>query len=191
MPKTCTAVAVEQVTGAIHVVRAMRVILDSDLARLYEVPTKQLNRAVRRNPERFPADFMFQLTREDVMSIRCQTGTLKQGQHRKYRPYAFTEQGVAMLSGLLNSPRAVRVNVEIMRAFVRLRAILGAHAELAHRLEELEARYDEQFKTVFDVIRDLTQAPPEPPRRRIGYGEIHEAPGRYRTRRPSRAAASN
>jgi len=146
-------------------------MLDSDLARLYEVETKTLNRAVKRNIARFPGDFMLQLTREEAERLRCQIGTLKtgRGRHRKYRPYAFTEQGVAMLSSVLRSERAVRVNIEIMRAFVQLRQMLSSHADLARKLAALEKKYDAQFKVVFDAIRELT-TPPEPPKkRRIGF----------------------
>lgn len=156
-------------------------LLDSDLASLYGVTTKGLNQAVRRNPERFPPDFMFQLTAEEARLLRSQTVTLKlgRGYHRKYRPYAFTEQGVAMLSSVLRSPRAVRVNVEIMRAFVRLRRLLESNAGLASKLDSLEARYDSQFKVVFQVIREL-MIPPEKARRRIGF----EVPSSQHARRP-------
>ena len=146
-------------------------MLDADLAELYGVETKALNRAVKRNIGRFPGDFMFQLTTEEAERLRYQIGTLKsgRGRHRKYRPYAFTEQGVAMLSSVLHSERAVRVNIEIMRAFVQLRQMLSSHADLAHKLAALERKYDAQFKVVFDAIREL-MAPPEPPRKRsIGF----------------------
>jgi phage regulator Rha-like protein len=146
-------------------------MLDADLAELYGVETKALNRAVKRNIGRFPGDFMFQLTTEETERIRYQIGTLKtgRGRHRKYRPYAFTEQGIAMLSSVLHSERAVRVNIEIMRAFVQLRQMLSSHADLARKLAALEKKYDAQFKVVFDAIRELT-APPEPPsKRRIGF----------------------
>jgi phage regulator Rha-like protein len=130
-------------------------MLDRDLAELYGIETKQLKRAVRRNITRFPNDFMFELTKEEYDSLRCQFGTLKKGEHSKYFPFVFTEQGVAMLSSVLNSERAVQVNIEIMRAFVRLRQMLAAHADLERRLDALEERYDEQFKVVFDAIRAL------------------------------------
>jgi hypothetical protein len=165
------AIPIERITRAILLIRGQKVMLDADLARLYGVETKALNRAVKRNIERFPSDFMFQLTREEAGRLRRQTGTLKtgRGEHRKYRPHAFTEQGVAMLSSVLRSERAVRVNVEIMRAFVQLRQLLSSHADLARKLEALEAKYDAQFKVVFDAIREL-MAPPEPPgKRRIGF----------------------
>lgn len=163
--------AVEQIESRILVIRGQKVMLDASLAGLYEVTTKALNQAVKRNLGRFPGDFMFQLTAGEAALLRSQIVTLKtgRGRHRKYQPYAFTEQGVAMLSSVLRSERAVRVNVEIMRAFVRLRRMLATHADLARKLAALEKRYDAQFKAVFDAIREL-MAPPEPPRkRRIGF----------------------
>ncbi len=154
-------------------------MLDADLAALYDVDVKVLNQAVKRNTERFPADFMFQLTAEESPRLRSQTVTLKhgRGQHRKYRPHAFTEQGVAMLSSVLRSERAVQVNIEIIRAFVRLRQILASHAELAQQLAALEQKYDAQFKAVFDAIREL-MAPPKTERKRIGF-HVRERRPRY------------
>jgi len=146
-------------------------MLDEALAALYEVEVKALNQAVRRNIDRFPSDFMFQLSSGEAAFLRSQFVTLKtgSGRHRKYLPYAFTEQGVAMLSSVLRSKRAARVNIEIMRAFVQLRQMLASHADLARKLEALEKKYDAQFKVVFDAIREL-MIPPEPPRkRRIGF----------------------
>lgn len=145
-------------------------MLDADLAELYQVPTKVLNQAVNRNKGRFPPDFMFQLTPDEFAAIRSQIVTLESGpgRHRKYLPHAFTEQGVAMLSSVLRSKRAVRVNIEIMRAFVRLREILATHKDLAKKLEMLERKYDVQFKVVFDAIRQL-MTPPEPKRPKIGF----------------------
>jgi hypothetical protein len=148
-------------------------MLDADLAVLYGVEVKVLNQAVKRNIERFPEDFMFQLTAEEAATLRSQTVTLKpgRGRHRKYLPYAFTEQGVAMLSSVLRSRRAVLVNIEIMRAFVRLRQMLASHADLARKLEALEKKYDAQFKVVFDAIREL-MAPPTPKHKRpIGFAQ--------------------
>lgn len=146
-------------------------MLDSDLAELYGVRTEVLNQAVKRNRRRFPEDFMFQLARREAEFLRSQIVISKLGRGgRRYLPYAFTEQGVAMLSGVLQSERAVQVNIAIMRAFVRLRRILAAHKGLARKLEELERRYDAQFKAVFDAIRQL-MAPPEKSRRRIGFHE--------------------
>ena len=143
-------------------------MLDYDLAELYGVETKTLNQAVKRNTKRFPRDFMFQLNFQEVRGLRSQSVTLKRGQHIKYRPYAFTEHGILMLSSVLNSERAVQVNIEIMRAFVKLREMLASHKELAIKLAEMEKKYDSQFKVVFDAIRELL-APPEPKPRRIGF----------------------
>jgi len=163
--------SVERIESRILVIRGQKVILDASLAGLYAVTTKALNQAVKRNLVRFPGDFMFQLTTEEATLLRSQSVTLKtgRGRHRKYQPYAFTEQGVAMLSSVLRSERAMLVNVEIMRAFVRLRRMLETHADLARKLAALERKYDAQFKSVFDAIREL-MTPPEPPRkRRIGF----------------------
>jgi hypothetical protein len=158
----------EAIAGRIVMLRSERVLLDADLAELYGVETKLLNRAVKRNRDRFPDDFMFQLTGEEAGNLRYQNGTSSWG-GRRYLPQAFTEQGVAMLSSVLHSKRAVMVNIEIMRAFVRLRRIIATHADLARKLAALEKKYDAQFKSVFDAIREL-MTPPEPPRkRRIGF----------------------
>jgi hypothetical protein len=179
-------VPVERIEHAILVLRGQRVILDADLARLYEVETRALIQAVKRNIDRFPEDFMFQLTPDEArlsrsqsvilngqqltaeIPSRSQSVTLKRGMNIKYLPYAFTEQGVAMLSSVLHSPRAVQVNIEIMRAFVRLRQMLQQNTELARKLAALERKYDGQFKMVFEAIRDLmTPASKEKPR--IGF----------------------
>jgi hypothetical protein len=157
-----------QIERSILLIRGERVILDADLAALYEVATKVLLQAVKRHIERFPPDFMFQLTKEEFFILRSQSVTSSQWGGRRYPPYAFTEQGVAMLSSVLNSPRAIHVNIEIMRAFIRLRRLLASHAVLARKLETLEKKYDAQFKVVFDAIRKL-MAPPEPKRRQIGF----------------------
>ncbi len=145
-------------------------MLDSDLAKLYGVSTRVLNQAVKRNKARFPMDFMFQLTAEEATSLRSQIVTLKagRGQHRKYHPYVFSEQGVAMLSSVLHSERSIQVNITIMRAFVRLRAMMSSNKILARRLTELEKKYDAQFRVVFEAIREL-MAEPEPKSRRIGF----------------------
>jgi phage regulator Rha-like protein len=153
----------------ILLLRGHKVLLDADLAALYGVTTKRLNEQVRRNRSRFPEDFMFQLTSEEVASLRSQFATSNRGRGgRRYAPYAFTEQGVAMLSTVLNSERAIQVNIEIMRAFVRLREILASNAELARKMDALEKKYDSQFKVVFDAIRQL-MAPPEAKKRKIGF----------------------
>jgi hypothetical protein len=159
----------ERIERSILLIRGQKVMLDSDLASLYGVETRALVQAVQRNLDRFPDDFMFQLTRDEFDDLRSQTVTSSPGWGgRRYPPYAFTEQGVAMLSSVLRSKRAVQVNVEIMRAFVRLRRLLAEHAELARKLDALEKKYDAQFKVVFDAIREL-MTPPPPERRRIGF----------------------
>ena len=163
-------IPLDPIAQRILLIRGHRVMLDRDLAKLYEVTTKRLNEQVRRNIKRFPPDFMFQLTPEEFTSLRSQNATLKigRGQHRKYLPYAFTEQGVAMLSGVLNSERAIDVNVAIMRAFVKLREFAMTHKELSRKLNAMEKKYDTQFKVVFDAIRQL-MTPPESKRRKIGF----------------------
>lgn len=159
----------ERIEQAILLIRHQKVMLDEDLARLYQVPTGLLVRQVKRNLARFPADFMFQLTPEEWTTLRSHFGISKAGRGgRRYAPYAFTEQGVAMLASVLRSPRAIQVNVEIVRAFVRLRRLLATHEDLARKLEALEKKYDKQFQVVFDAIRALI-TPPEPKRRPIGF----------------------
>lgn len=160
-------IPVELIEKKILLIRGEKVMLDSDLAVLYGVVTKRLNEQVRRNLRRFPEDFMFQLTSEEAESLRSHFATSKRG-GRRYLPYAFTEQGVAMLSSVLNSKRAIEVNILIMRAFVKLREMLATHKDLAKKLEEMEKKYDAQFKAVFDAIRELMK-PPEPKRRQIGF----------------------
>jgi hypothetical protein len=164
-------------------------MLDADLAALYGIETKALVRAVKRNADRFPEDFMFQLNPQEFDNLRCQIGTSSSWGGRRHAPYAFTEQGVAMLSSVLRSRRAVQVNVEIMRAFVRLRRILADNAGLARRLDELEKKYDVQLKVVFDAIRGLMQ-PPEPKKKRIGFATdpddniiAHDRPARQHRNR--------
>jgi phage regulator Rha-like protein len=161
---------IEVIERKILLIRGKKVMLDSDLAELYGVETFNLNKAVKRNIDRFPEDFMFQLTKEEADSLRFQIGMSKtKGRGgRRYLPYAFTEQGVAMLSSVLNSERAVQVNIAIMRVFVKLREMIASNKELAKRLDKLEKKYDTQFKVVFDAIREL-MTPPEPKRKRIGF----------------------
>jgi hypothetical protein len=168
-------VPMERIERAIIVVRGEKVLLDTDLAALYGVETGALNRAVKRNASRFPADFMFQLTPEEVEILKCQIGisSSDHGGRRRSLPYAFTEQGVAMLSSVLNSDRAVAVNIGIMRAFVKLRQMLASNAELARKLAAMEKKYDAQFKVVFDAIRQL-MSPPEKPKREIGFHVKHD-----------------
>ena len=156
-------VPTERIDRAILLIRGHKVKLDVDLAELYGVQTKALNRAVKRNLERFPEDFMFQLTYQEVRTLRCRIGTSNIGRGgRRYCPYAFTEHGILMLSSVLQSQRAIQVNIEIMRAFVRLRELIASNKDLAKRLDDLEKKYDSQFKVVFDAIREL-MTPPDPP----------------------------
>jgi hypothetical protein len=163
-------IPVELIEKKILLIRGKKVMLDADLAELYQVETFNLNKAVKRNIDRFPQDFMFQLTKQEADSLRFQIGMSKtEGRGgRRYLPYVFTEHGVAMLSTVLNSERAVKVNIEIMRAFVRLRQMLASNAELARKLDALEKKYDAQFKVVFDAIRQL-MTPPVTKKRKIGF----------------------
>jgi hypothetical protein len=180
----------ENIAQLVLLIRGEKVILDRDLASLYGVTTKSLNQAVRRNAARFPTDFMFQLTKEEykasrsqfvtlssrspspakagAASLRSQSVTLKRGQHLKYLPYVFTEQGVAMLSSVLRSPRAVEVNIAIMRTFVQLRRLMETNRDLARKIEALEGKYDQQFAVVFAAIKELI-APPAPTKKQIGF----------------------
>ena len=159
----------ESIEGSILLIRGHKVLIDVHLAALYGVTTKRLNEQVRRNRARFPEDFMFQLRAEEVASLRSQIATSNKGRGgRRYAPYAFTEQGVAMLSTVLNSERAILVNIEIMRTFVRLRQMLASNTQLARKLADLEKKYDAQFKVVFDAIRQL-MTPPQQKNRKIGF----------------------
>lgn len=165
----------DSLESSILLIRGQRVILDRTLAELYGVTPSVLNQAVKRNPERFPADFMFQLTMEeatalDAGSLRSQIVILKkpQGKHIKYLPYAFTEHGILMLSSVLRSQRAIEVNIQLVRTFVRLREMVTSNAELTRRLDVLERKYDAQFKVVFDAIRQL-MSPTAPTRKPIGF----------------------
>ena len=179
MNEKSTGISVESIERSILLVRGHKVMFDYDLADLYDVPTKTLKQAVRRNIDRFPADFMFELTHKEFAYLRSQivTSSSPQWGGRRYTPMAFTEQGVAMLSSVLRSKRAVQVNIEIMRAFVRLRQMLSAHKDLERKLIALEKKYDEQFKVVFDAMRAL-MAPPEKAKRKIGF-EVKEPKARY------------
>ena len=162
-------IPVERIERTVRRLRGHNVMLDADLAALYQVEVKVLNQAVKRNRERFPADFMFRLTVQEAEVLRSQIVTSKAGRGgRRTAPYAFTEQGIAMLSSVLRSALAIRVNIAIMRAFVRLRQMLQSNAELARKLDALETKYDSQFKAVFKAIREL-MAPPPTSRKRIGF----------------------
>src|SRR3989338_235125 len=162
------AISVEVIAAKILLIRGKRVMLDRDLAKLYEVDTRQLTRQVRRNIERFPADFMFQLTKEELQNLMCQNGTSSWGGTRKL-PRAFTEQGVAMLSGVLHSKRAIHVNIQIMRAFIQLKRMLLTNVDLMHKIEEMEKKYDKQFVIVFQAIKQLLEPLPAKEKKIIGF----------------------
>jgi hypothetical protein len=166
--KDSSLIPVERIEKAIYLIRGEKVMLDRELADLYGVPTKVFNQAVKRHKDRFPPEFMFQLTMQEAREwwsedprsrLRSQSVTLKRGQHIKYRPNAFAEHGILMLSSVLNSERAIQVNIEIMRSFVNLRRMLASNAELSRRFDELESKYDRKFKVVFDAIRPLMSPP--------------------------------
>jgi len=176
-------IPIEHIARLIFVFRKQKVMLDSDLAALYDVTTGNLNKAVKRNPQRFPSDFMFQLAAEEAEDLIFQIGRSKGRGGRRHRPYAFTEQGIAMLSSVLNSERAIKTNIAIMRAFVKLRQMLYTNRELAQKFSELERRvgkHDEEIAAILEAIRQLI-APPEKPRREIGF-HVREKPPRYRVR---------
>jgi hypothetical protein len=177
-------VPLEKIQSQIITIRGEKVLLDNTLADLYGVETKHLKRAVRRNSYRFPPDFMFELSREEFDSLRSQFGTLKRGEHSKYMPMVFTEQGVAMLSSVLNSRRAIEVNIMIMRAFVNLRWMVSSNKALLKKIEEMEKRYDKQFRIVFEAIRQL-MTPPAAPKRKIGF-DLKEKQARYGKREAKR-----
>ncbi len=179
-------IPIERIAQRIRYFRGEKVMLDSDLAALYGVTTGNLNKAVKRNRDRFPSDFMFQLKPEEVTNLKFQFGISSWGGRRRTRPYAFTEHGVAMLSSVLNSERAVKVNIAIMRVFVKLREILETNRELAKKFEELKRRFgrhDEEIGAILEAIRQL-MAPPERPRPEIGF-HVREKSARYRTRKVS------
>jgi hypothetical protein len=189
MSKSNLAVSTESVEQAIYLIRGQKVMLDRDLAGFYGVQNYILKRAVRRNIDRFPGDFMFQLTLDEANGIlSCQIGSLRWGQHAKYPPYAFTPEGVAMLASVLRSPQAARINIAIMRAFVRLRQTLSLHKDLAHKLADLERKietHDESIRTLFEAIRQL-MAPSPVPKKEIGFhvkDRLRESPPPYRIRR--------
>jgi hypothetical protein len=168
-----TTVPIVMIERRIYFIRGQKVMLDTDLAELYGVPTYRLNEQVKRNLKRFPDDFMFQLKAKEANSLTSQIAMSNVGRGgRRTRPYVFTEQGVAMLSSVLNSERAVQVNIAIMRAFVKLREVIATHKELAHKIADLERKFqahDSQIEEVFDAIRQLLEPKPVPPGRRIGF----------------------
>lgn len=164
-----TLVSIERIASKIYLIRGMKVMLDRDLAELYDVETKILKRAVRRNIDRFPNDFMFELFKKEMEDWRCQFGTSngdKMG--LRYKPMAFTEQGVAMLSSVLRSKRAIHVNIQIVRAFTQLRQMLSTHEDLKRKVESMEKKYDEQFQIVFETIKQLIETD-EKPKKEIGF----------------------
>ncbi len=169
--KVSNLILVERIEKAIFLIRGEKVMLDRDLADLYGVPTKAFNQAVKRHKERFPPDFMFQLTEQEAQGAlsRSQSVTLKRGQNIKYLPYAFTEHGSIMAANVLNSERAIQASVQVVRAFVRLLQMLTSNTALARKLNELEGKYDRQFKIVFDAIRQLMSPPPPTGRKQIGF----------------------
>jgi hypothetical protein len=179
-------VPVERIEQRIVFLRGQKVMLSTDLALLYDVEPKVLVQAVKRNGGRFPSDFMFQLAPQEFAILKSQIVTSSWGGLRRARPYAFTEQGVAMLSSVLNSERAIRVNIAIMRAFVHLRQLLATHADLARKLDEMEKKYDSQFGAVFEAIRQLMSSPAKTPKR-IGF-HVRE-PGAVYYTRPRRKAS--
>jgi phage regulator Rha-like protein len=175
-PSQKSIIPIAFISQKIFFVRGTRVMLDADLARLYGVETKNLNKAVKRNGSRFPADFMFQLSSKETQFLRFQSGTSKGLQGgRRYAPYAFTEQGIAMLSSVLHSSRAVQVNVAIMRTFVRLREMLATHAELRRKIDAMEKRYDARFQAVFEAIRQMLETP-IPAKKPIGFHVRFDSP---------------
>ncbi|MFZ4396110.1 MAG: ORF6N domain-containing protein [Kiritimatiellia bacterium] len=173
---TSELIPIERIETKILLLRGQKVMLDRDLAALYCVPTKALKQAIKRNLARFPDDFMFVLNGEEFANWRSQFVTSNSDRMGlRYAPMAFTEHGIAMLSSVLNSERAIQVNISIMRAFSQLRALLATHADLARKLEELEKKYDAQFRVVFDALRQLIN-PPEPQRKQIGFGVRNHLP---------------
>ena len=184
-------VPIQHVAKSIYLIRGQRVMLSQDLAILYGVPVKVLNQAVKRHVLRFPADFVFQLKAEEFANLKSQFVTSSWGGLRRAHPYAFTEQGVAMLSSVLKSERAAKVNIAIMRAFVKLRRTLEGNRELARKFSQLEQRvgkHDEEIRAIIDAIRQL-MAPPEKPKREIGF-HVREQGPRYRTHKPRGTRAS-
>ena len=181
-----TQIPDEFIASKIFVIRDKKVMLDEDLAELYDVETKRLNEQIKRNKARFPEDFMFQLTDREFANLKSQIVISSWGGSRRAKPYAFTEQGVAMLSSALRSKRAIEVNIAIMRAFVKLRRMIASNLELSRKLEKMEKKYDEQFKVVFDAIRAL-MVETKKPKRKIGF-EVKESRAAYGRRAAGRKA---
>ena len=168
MAKSKNVLPVEAIANKIYLIRNQKVMLDRDLAKLYGVNVKHLKRQVRRNIGRFPSDFMFNLTSKEYRDLRCHFGSFKRGEHSKYPPYAFTEHGILMLSSVLNSEKAIQVNIQIMRTFARLREMAISYKQLKEKIENLESKYNKQFRVVFETLKRLLE-PPEEPKRRIGF----------------------
>jgi len=181
--KSVEIVPYERIEQRILLIRGQKVMIDSDLAMLYWVTTKRLNQQVHRNIERFPTDFMFELTAEEKAEVVANCDHLQKLKFSPYLPYVFTEHGALMLANVLNSTRAVQVSLQIVRTFIRLRQLLSSNVELARKLDVLEKKYDEQFRVVFEAIRQLLM-PPEKPKRQIGF-KVEEPKIKYRIRRKS------
>ena len=175
------SISIKQISGKIYSIRGYKIMLDRDLAELYGVETALLKRAVRRNRDRFPSDFMFELSKSELDDLRYQFGTSRWGGTR-YSPFAFTEQGVAMLSSVLNSERAIQVNIQIMRTFTQLRNMLATHEDLKHKIEAMEEKYDEQFRIVFEAITQLLEVD-QKPKKKIGYLKERQAKYGKKSRR--------
>jgi phage regulator Rha-like protein len=163
------AIPNEVIINKIYVIRGQKVMLDRDLAELYGVETKQLKRQVRRNIERFPLSFMFELTKEENEELRSQIGTLKQGAHFKYPPFVFTEHGILMLSSVLNSELAIKMSVQIIETFVQLRKLANDYEEIMNKINQMESQNSEQFSEIYEVLQRLLSKPEEKPRPKIGY----------------------
>jgi uncharacterized membrane protein len=159
----------EIISNKIYIIRNLKVMLDRDLAILYEVETKYLKRQVRRNIERFPLSFMFELTKKENQELRSQFGTLKQGTHTKYLPFAFTEHGILMLSSVLNSDNAIKMSLQIIDTFVQLRKLANNYEELLNKIQQIESQYNNQFGEIYEVLQKLLEKPNEKPRSKIGF----------------------
>jgi phage regulator Rha-like protein len=188
MTKQGVLIALERIERSIIFLRGQKVMLDADLAVLYGVTTRRLKEQVRRNLDRFPSDFMFELTEEEKSEVVANCDHLTKLKFSPYLPYAFTEHGALMLANVLNSHKAVQVSVQIVRTFIRLRELLATHKDLAHKLEEMEKKYDQQFKVVFEAIRQLITAPDnvqDKPKRQIGF-KVAEPKALYAPRKKAK-----
>ncbi|MBK5208261.1 MAG: ORF6N domain-containing protein [Flavobacteriaceae bacterium] len=163
------AIPEEIITSKIYLIRNQKVMLDKDLAELYDVETKRLKEQVRRNIDRFPASFMFELTTEEYSSLRSQIATLKRGRHSKYPPFVFTEHGILMLSSVLNSELAIKMSVQIIETFIQLRKLANNYEEIMNKINQMESQNNEQFSEIYQVLQQLLEKPKEEPRIKIGY----------------------